>query len=107
MCSKARSTDRDLVRTPSSEAGPAAREQTPVASGAGLGVPQWGEAKTSRKRLLIVASHVVQYSSPVFRQLAQDPRMDLLVSYCSMQGADSGVDPGFGVKVSWDMPFLE
>ncbi len=100
-------TDRGLLKTPSSEASPTAGGQTPVAGGPGLGVPQRGEGKTSRKRLLIVASHVVQYSSPVFRQLAQDQRMDLLVSYCSMQGAESGVDPGFGVKVSWDMPLLE
>jgi glycosyltransferase involved in cell wall biosynthesis len=60
-----------------------------------------------RKRLLIVASHVVQYSSPVFRELARDPRIDLMVSYCSMQGAESGLDPGFGVSVSWDMPLLD
>ena len=33
--------------------------------------------------------------------------MDVLVSYCSMQGAESGVDPGFGVKVSWDTPVLD
>jgi len=59
------------------------------------------------KRLLIVAPHVVQYSSPLFREMARDPRLDLLVSYCSMQGAESGVDPGFGVKVSWDTPVLE
>ena len=59
------------------------------------------------KRLLIVASHVVQYSSPVFRELARDPRINLMVSYCSMQGAESGLDPGFGIKVSWDMPLLE
>jgi hypothetical protein len=39
----------------------------------GICVPQTGENKTIRKRLLIVASQVVQYSSPVFRELAQDP----------------------------------
>ena len=64
--------------------------------------------KTSEcKRLLIVAPHVVQYSSPLFREMAHDPRLDLLVSYCSMQGVESGVDPGFGVEVSWDTPLLE
>lgn len=73
----------------------------------GICVPQTGENNTIRKRLLIVASHVVQYSSPVFRKLAQDPRIDLMVSYCSMQGAESGLDPEFGVKISWDMPLLE
>ena len=60
-----------------------------------------------RRRLLIVGSHVVQYSSPVFRKMAQDPRLEILVAYCSMQGALPGVDPGFGVEVTWDTPLLE
>src|SRR6266853_5929009 len=59
------------------------------------------------RRLLVVASHVVQYSSPIFQKLAQDPRLEIVVAYCSMQGAQTGVDPGFGVQVSWDTPLLE
>src|SRR5712671_4543294 len=61
----------------------------------------------ARRRLLVVASHVIQYSSPIFQKLAQDPRLEILVAYCSMQGAEAGVDPGFGVEVSWDIPLLE
>jgi glycosyltransferase involved in cell wall biosynthesis len=64
-------------------------------------------ADSATKRLLIVAPHVVQYSSPLFRDIAQRNELALLVAYCSMQGAESGVDPGFGVKVSWDTPLLE
>ena len=65
-------------------------------------------AKTHlRLRLLLVCSHVVQYASPIFRKMAKDPRFDILVAYCSMQGAESGVDPGFGVEVSWDEPQLD
>ena len=60
-----------------------------------------------RRRLLVITSHVVQYSCPVFRQLVLDSRIDLLVAYCSLQGAEVGVDPGFGVKVAWDSPLLE
>jgi glycosyltransferase involved in cell wall biosynthesis len=60
-----------------------------------------------RPRLLVVGSHVVQYSSPIFRQMVLDSRIDFLVAYCSMQGAEPGVDPGFGVKVSWDTSLLE
>jgi glycosyltransferase involved in cell wall biosynthesis len=33
--------------------------------------------------------------------------MELMVSYCSMQGAETGLDPGFGIKVSWDTPLLD
>jgi glycosyltransferase involved in cell wall biosynthesis len=72
-----------------------------------LRAKQSGDDIAVCKRLLIVASHVVQYSSPVFRELARDPRIGLTVSYCSMQGAESGLDQGFGVKVSWDTPLLE
>ena len=71
------------------------------------GAPKEPRKDNGRKRLLIVAPHVVQYSSPLFREMAQHPKLDLLVSYCSMQGAESGLDPGFGVKVSWDTPVLE
>lgn len=69
--------------------------------------PVQGEAARPVPRLLIVTSHVVQYSSPIFQKLAQDPRLEILVAYCSMQGAESGVDPGFGVEVTWDQPQLD
>jgi len=60
-----------------------------------------------RPRLLVVGSHVVQYASPVFRRIASDSRLELLVAYCSMQGAEAGFDPEFGVKVSWDTQPLD
>jgi glycosyltransferase involved in cell wall biosynthesis len=99
--------ERGLIKPQSSEGDRAVGEQSLVEVELGLRARQTGENQTIRKRLLIVASHVVQYSSPVFRDLAQDPRIDLMVCYCSMQGAESGLDPGFGVKVSWDRPLLE
>jgi len=64
-------------------------------------------SRETRRRLLLVSSHVVQYASPIFRRMASDPRLDILVAYCSMQGAEPGIDPGFGVAVSWDEPQLE
>ena len=60
-----------------------------------------------RSRLLMVGSHFVQYASPVFRQIATDGRLDLLDAYCSMQGAEAGLDPEFGVQVSWDTSVSE
>jgi glycosyltransferase involved in cell wall biosynthesis len=65
------------------------------------------ESTRVRKRLLLVSSHVVQYSSPIFRELAQDSKIELLVAYCSLQGAESGWDPDFGVTVTWDTPLLD
>lgn len=64
-------------------------------------------APVTRRRLLIVGSHIVQYSSPIFQKMAQDPRLEILVAYCSMQGAEARLDPEFGVEVAWDTPLLE
>lgn len=60
-----------------------------------------------RHRVLILATHVVQYSSPIFQALANDPRLETLVAYCSLQGAEPGFDPEFGVQVQWDVPLLD
>ncbi len=57
--------------------------------------------------MLLVSAHPVQYASPVFRQMAQHPRLDIQVAYCSLQGAEPGLDPDFGVEVKWDVPLLE
>src|SRR5258708_1746188 len=58
-------------------------------------------------RVLVLASHVVQYASPLFQLLSADPRMEILVAYCSLQGAESGWDPEFGIEVQWDQPLLD
>lgn len=59
-----------------------------------------------RYRLLIMATHPVQYAAPLFRRLAQHPDVELLVAYCSLQGAEPGVDPEFEKEVVWDIPLL-
>lgn len=60
-----------------------------------------------RYRVLAVASHPVQYMSPILRRMAHDPRFDLQVAYCSLRGAEAAVDPEFGATVQWDVPLLE
>jgi glycosyltransferase involved in cell wall biosynthesis len=62
---------------------------------------------SGRRRVLILASHVIQYSSPLFRRMAQDPRLDLQIAYCTLQGATPSIDPEFGVEVQWDTSVLE
>ena len=61
----------------------------------------------AKLRILAIASHPVQYMSPQFRRMANHPRVDLHVAYCSLRGAEGGVDPEFGVEVKWDVPLLE
>lgn len=60
-----------------------------------------------RYRLLLVSTHAVQYASPVFRVMARHPRLEIQVAYCSLQGAEGGVDPEFGRAVKWDVPLLD
>jgi glycosyltransferase involved in cell wall biosynthesis len=58
-------------------------------------------------RLAIVLSHPVQYFSPLFRRLAQQPEIDPTVLYSSLAGSTPAMDPGFGVTVAWDTPLLQ
>jgi len=66
-----------------------------------------GVAAGRRRRIMILASHVIQYSSPLFRRMAHDPRLDLQIAYCTLQGAKSSIDPEFGVEVAWDTSVLD
>lgn len=58
-------------------------------------------------RVLIVDSHPTQYAPPLYRRMAQRPGLEILVAYCSLQGAERGLDPEFGVEVEWDIPLLD
>src|SRR5262249_40052424 len=49
----------------------------------------------------------VQYTSPVLRETVKHPKLDIMAAYCSLQGAEPGIDPGFGVEVAWDVPLLD
>ena len=60
-----------------------------------------------RYRVLALATHPVQYMSPILRRMACEPELDLHVVYCSLRGAEAGYDPEFGATVHWDMPLLE
>lgn len=58
-------------------------------------------------RVLFVGTHPVQYSSPSLRLYAKDPRLEILMAYCSLQGVERQLDHEFGVEVKWDVPMLE
>jgi hypothetical protein len=59
-----------------------------------------------RFRVLIVCSHPVQYPSPVLRQMAQHPHLELEVAYCSLR-AKATYEPEFTATVKRDVPLLE
>jgi glycosyltransferase involved in cell wall biosynthesis len=76
-----------------------------LGSSGGAGASEFSTGQ--RRRILILASHVIQYSSPLFRRMAHDPRLDLQIAYCTLQGAKASVDPEFGVEVAWDTAVLD
>ncbi|HEY1330112.1 MAG TPA: glycosyltransferase family 4 protein [Actinomycetota bacterium] len=63
--------------------------------------------KDAPARVLVVATHPIHYFAPLYAEYAKDPRLDLRVAYCSLLGAEGGIDPEFGVEVAWDVPLLE
>lgn len=58
-------------------------------------------------RLAVLASHVIQYQGPLYRELAKHPEIELTVFFCSRQGLQPYRDQGFGQHFKWDVPLLE
>ena len=48
--------------------------------------------------VLFVCTHPVQYAAPMFRRMAHDHRLEILVAYCSLEGAETYLDGEFGVS---------
>jgi glycosyltransferase involved in cell wall biosynthesis len=63
-------------------------------------------APSRRKRLAIVATHPIQYNSPLFCALAALAKLEIRVFY-SWQGTIDTADPEFGTKIAWDIPLLK
>ena len=60
-----------------------------------------------RYRVLVIASHPVQYHGQLFRLTASSAPYDLHVAYCSLGGAEARHDPEFQATVQWDVPLLD
>ncbi len=58
-------------------------------------------------RLAIVAPLPVQYNSPFFVRLAQEPEIEPMVLYGTLAHTYESFDEGFGISYSWDVPLLE
>ena len=58
-------------------------------------------------RVLLLCAHPTQYGSPMWRLMAQRADLEILVAYCSLEGAEPHADPDFGVQVAWDIPLLD
>jgi glycosyltransferase involved in cell wall biosynthesis len=58
-------------------------------------------------RLAILASHPIQYFTPVYRRLARVPGLDIEVWYCRDFGARPTYDQQFDRFVKWDVDQLD
>lgn len=57
--------------------------------------------------LLILASHPIQYQTPIFRSLARQFPDALHVVFKNLDMGNGALDPDFGIPVRWDTPILE
>jgi len=58
-------------------------------------------------RIAIVATHPIQYYSPLFRKLAEYDGWRLEVLYCRQADAEEQGAAGFGGAFEWDIPLLD
>jgi glycosyltransferase involved in cell wall biosynthesis len=60
------------------------------------------------KKLAIVTTHPIQYNAPLFALLASRNKISIRVFYTwGKQVLEQKFDPGFGKKISWDIPLIE
>ena len=59
------------------------------------------------KKLAIITTHPIQYYAPVFKLLAQRKNISIKVFYTLGMDSSQKNDPGFGRKISWDIPLME
>lgn len=60
-----------------------------------------------KPRLVVLATHPIQYYAPLYRCLAERGAVDITVIYLSDAGAVGYEDPGFSRTIEWDIPLLE
>lgn len=58
-------------------------------------------------KLAILTTHPIEFQVPLFRKIAQEKNIDLMVYFCWDFGVTESYDPGFGKSVLWDKSFLE
>jgi len=59
------------------------------------------------KKLAIITTHPIQYYAPVFKLLYERQNIAIKVFYTWGERALDKYDPGFGQKITWDVPVLD
>lgn len=58
-------------------------------------------------KIVVVASHPIQYQVPFYKVLAQEKEIELTVLFCSDCGLEAYYDKDFEQEIKWDIPLLE
>jgi glycosyltransferase involved in cell wall biosynthesis len=58
-------------------------------------------------RLAVVTSHPIQYQGPMFRMMADHPRIDPHVFFCCDHGQKPTLDRDFNATFAWERPITE
>ena len=61
------------------------------------------DVRLPRPRLGVFALYPIQYHAPLYQRLASRGRVELDVLFLRDSGSRFGVDPGFGVPVTWNI----
>ena len=64
------------------------------------------DVRLPRPRLGVFALHPIQYHAPLYQRLASRGQVQLDVLFRRDTGSLHGVDPGFGVPVTWNIDLL-
>ncbi len=59
------------------------------------------------QKIAVFISHPIQYQVPLFKKLAAEPGIDLIVFFFWDYGVKETYDPQFGQKIKWDIPLLD
>lgn len=60
---------------------------------------------TKKKKIIFLLSHPIQYFSPLFKFLAKEEEIDLLVLYCDDYDTHKkNIHPEVGEIAYWDIP---
>ena len=63
--------------------------------------------KKKNKKLLIYASHPIQYHAPIFRQLSKEKKINTLVMFGDEIGLKGVYSDGFNTTIKWDIPLTK
>jgi glycosyltransferase involved in cell wall biosynthesis len=65
------------------------------------------EHNDQMRKLAIITTHPIQYYAPVFKLLHERGVISIKVFYTVGEIALNNYDPGFGKKITWDIPLLD